>query len=95
MLILRSMYECVYINLPSCRHIVDVKQNKILFILFVTHSHKNSEQSGSPNNTFINMSHRNEEFSIYLHYENGKGKLFCFQLIFLLRSLCWHINTSV
>jgi len=26
------MYECVYINLPSCRHIVDVKnKTKILF----------------------------------------------------------------
>lgn len=27
------MYECVYINLPSCRHIVDVTQNNSFLFL--------------------------------------------------------------
>lgn len=31
------MYECVYINLPSCRHIVDVKQNNSFYLFFMTH----------------------------------------------------------
>jgi len=39
MLIIRSMYECVYINLPSRRHIVDVNQPKKNLFLFVTKIH--------------------------------------------------------